>query len=103
MPAKPRQRDKIAGMGQAPSQASPPPPQKRRKPSESMHGLAQLQLAGSRVVTGVEPNLAKGLEAGRCTAGVRDNLKRQPPNQLSGLSRSIRFALQKVPYTLHGI
>jgi hypothetical protein len=55
MPAKPRQRGKIAGMGQPPTRRPLRPPQKRRKP-----GLAQLQLAESRVVTGVERNLAKG-------------------------------------------
>lgn len=35
-----------------------------------MSSLAQVQLAGSSVVTGVERSLAKGEEAGHCTAGV---------------------------------
>lgn len=70
MSAKPRQRDKVAGMGQVPQHGAPFAATKRRKPSERVHGYAQVQLAESSVVDGFKGDLDESVKAGHCTVSV---------------------------------
>lgn len=70
MSAKPRQRDKVAGMGQVPQHGAPFAATKRRKPSERVHGYAQVQLAESSVVDGFKGNLEESVKAGHGTVSV---------------------------------